>query len=50
VGFTLKFVIPTGANLDFLLRGTHQQPHEVRQRHEGRQEIQGSVAEGPAVH
>jgi hypothetical protein len=47
---------PTGAYPDFLLRGTanghvcgfpQRKPHEVRQRHQPRQEIRGSVVEGP---
>jgi len=52
VGRRLQFVIPTGADPDFLLRGTHQRPRVrlsvkkaawVRQRHQHRQEIRGSV-------
>jgi hypothetical protein len=53
-----NFVIPTGADLDFLHRGTAQsnvcgflqrKPHEVGQGHYAGQEIRGSVGEGPAV-
>jgi hypothetical protein len=53
----LNFVIPTGADPDFLHRSTRQgdvcgflrKPHEVRQRHNPGQEIRGCAGEGPAV-
>ncbi len=54
----VRFVIPTEANPDFLLRGAtngrvcgfpYRKPHEVRQRNRARQEIRGSGVEGSAV-
>jgi hypothetical protein len=53
----LNFVIPTGADPDFLHRGAAQgdvcgflrKPHKVRQRPQAGQEIRGSAGEGPAV-
>jgi hypothetical protein len=53
-----RIVIPTGAYPDFLLRNAsnghvcgspQREPHGVHQRHGSRQEIRGSVVEGPAV-
>jgi hypothetical protein len=53
-----KIVIPTGAYPDFLLRAAsdehvcgspQREPHADHQRHTSREEIRGSVVEGPAV-
>ena len=53
-----ELVIPTGADPDFLLRAASDdnvcgslqgEPHADHQSHGSRQEIRGSVVEGPAV-
>ena len=56
--FSNRIVIPTGADPDFLHRGTtsshvcgfpYRKPHEACQRHQAQQEIRGRAVEGPAV-